>query len=185
MNLTLETDRLILQVLFEDQAILTTRFYQRNWQFLSQWEPNMSIQAADIQVQKNGLRYEFEQLKQGHFIRYWYASKDQPELLFGSVCFQNISRFPFQSCQIGYKQDPSCMGQGFATEAASAAISHLFRDGSIHRIEALAETGNAASLRLLQRLGFDLEGVARQAVYLRDGWQDCCRYALINHLWKK
>lgn len=182
MHLTLETERLILRVLWEDQAPLTARFYAQNREYLALWEPNIGAGFADLSAQRNCLQYEFSQLKQGHFVRYWYAPKEQPDQLYGSVCFQNITRHPFQSCQIGYKQDQQHQGRGYATEAASAAITHLFQDCSIHRIEALVETHNAPSIRLLDRLGFTQEGIARQIVYLRDGWQDCYRYALLNSL---
>lgn len=180
MNLTLESDRLILRVLFEQHAPLTAEFYRRNWAFLAGWEPNMSSQNADLMTQQSSLHYEFEQLKLGRFIRYWYAPKERPDFLYGTVCFQNILPRPFSRCEIGYKQDRNHQGNGYATEAVGTAIRHLFTEGGLHRIEALAECQNLSSLRLLERLGFEREGVCRQSVYLRNGWQDCYRYALLN-----
>lgn len=180
MKLTLETERLTLRVLFEDHAPLTTHFYQRNWDFLSCFEPNISARFCDMAFQRNCLHYEFQKLKEGHFIRYWYSPKTEPDTLYGSICFQHITGHPFGSCQIGYKQDREQMGQGFATEAATAAISHLFRDCSLHRVEALVETSNSSSIHLLERIGFEQEGIARESVFLRNEWQDCYRYAIIN-----
>lgn len=180
MNLKLESERLLLRVLFEDQAGLTTQFYNRNWLYLSAWEPNIDIRFTSQETQEMILRYEFEQLKQGHFIRYWYSRKDAPEKLLGSVCFQRITGAPFHSCEIGYKQDEASSGRGYATEAAMTAMTHLFRDCSVHRIEALVEQSNPSSIRMAERLGFEREGIARQAVFLRNSWQDCYRYACIN-----
>lgn len=180
MDLTLESKRLILRVLFEQHAPLTAEFYRRNWRFLSGWEPNMSRQNADLSTQQSSLHYEFEQLKLGRFLRYWYAPKEQPDFLYGTVCFQSILPHPFSRCEIGYKQDQACQGQGYATEAIHTAVTHLFTVGGIHRVEALAECQNHSSIRLLERLGFEQEGISRQAVYLRDGWQDCFRYSLLN-----
>ena len=140
----------------------------------------MSSRNAELEAQQSSLRYEFEQLKLGRFIRYWYAKKEAPDFLYGTVCFQSILPHPFAHCEIGYKQDRGCMGQGYATEAAHAAISHLFATTGLHRIEALAESQNRPSIRLLERLGFQYEGIARETVYLRNAWQDCSRYALIN-----
>lgn len=185
MKLKLESDRLILQVLYEESALPIARFYQRNLEFLSQWEPNISPAFCSTEFIRRGLRYEFDQLRHGHFIRYWYSVKERPDYLCGSVCFQHITGSSFHACQIGYKQDIGCRGRGLATEAAAAAICHLFRDCSIHRVEALIETSNQPSVHLAERLGFEREGLAKKAVYLRESWRDCYSYALINDFWKK
>lgn len=47
-------------------------------------------------------------------------------------------------------------GRGLATEAGQAFIAHGFGDLRLRRIVAVAEVENAASLRVLQKLGFTL-----------------------------
>jgi ribosomal-protein-alanine N-acetyltransferase len=61
-----------------------------------------------------------------------------------------LYRFP----DIGYLLDPACWGQGFATEALEAVIARAFAVHGLPRIEADVDPRNAASLRLLARLGF-------------------------------
>jgi RimJ/RimL family protein N-acetyltransferase len=55
-------------------------------------------------------------------------------------------------------------GRGVATRSVQAAIDHAFEHG-IWRMEAHVRIGNAASERVLDRLGFEREGVKRR--YLR------------------
>lgn len=61
-----------------------------------------------------------------------------------------LYRFP----EIGYLLDPACWGQGFATEALRAVIDRAFVIHRLPRILADVDPRNAASLRLLARLGF-------------------------------
>jgi RimJ/RimL family protein N-acetyltransferase len=57
-------------------------------------------------------------------------------------------------CEMGWALFPAYWGQGFATEAAAAWISHGFAERRLPRIHALTWAGNARSLRLMAGLGF-------------------------------
>lgn len=174
----IETDRLILRVLTAESAPLTARFYHENWDYLAQWEPNVTAEFGNPAFQQQLLRYETEEREKGSHLRYWYSLKDQPDLLCGSVCFQDIQYHPLCRCHIGYKQSRQACGQGYATEAAQAAICHLARDGGFQQFSAMVEPHNQASIRLLTRLGFHMDDVVPDYVYLRGGWQTCERWIL-------
>ena len=180
MMLHLSTDRLDLNVLFPEDAEKVARFYQRNIPFLADKEPNVSQAMTDVRTQEAAMNSEIEKLKNGSFVRYWYSLKENPEILCGTVCFQNITHSAFHTCQIGYKQDIGCMNRGYATEACLCAIRHLFNNESIHRITASVLTDNLPSVRLLKRLGFEYEGAEKSSVIIRGVWKDCYRYALIG-----
>jgi [ribosomal protein S5]-alanine N-acetyltransferase len=68
--------------------------------------------------------------------------------------------------EIGYILIPSLQGKGFMTEALQAILTYCFMDLNVHRVEAIIDPGNAASIRLATRLGFRLEGGP-----LRDYWR--------------
>lgn len=178
MKYFLETDRLILRILSEEDAPLTARFYQDNWMYLAQWEPNVTAEVATLPYQQQLLRYETQEREAGRHLRYWYAKKDDPDHLCGSVCFQNIQYTPLCCCQIGYKQDQHQSGRGYATEAAEAAVRHLIQDGGFRQITAMVEPHNQSSLRLLARLGFHPDDVIPSYAYLRGAWQTCERWIL-------
>ncbi len=66
-----------------------------------------------------------------------------------------------REAEIGYSFEPSYWGQGFASEAVAAMVAQLFIQAGVQRIFATCGPSNTASIRLLQRAGFVLEGRLR------------------------
>ena len=81
---------------------------------------------------------------------------------------------------LGYTLAATHQGRGFALEAAEAMVDALFEHTSVHRIEATLDPLNAASMRVLDLLGFSHEGVARRSVPIRGEWLDDLRYGLLR-----
>jgi RimJ/RimL family protein N-acetyltransferase len=79
---------------------------------------------------------------------------------------------------IGYTVAPAHQGHGVAREAVGAVVDRLFELSAVHRVEASVDPRNVASSRLVEALGFELEGIARSAVRDGDEWSDDARYAL-------
>ena len=86
--------------------------------------------------------------------------------------------------EIGYDLGTAHWGKGYMTEALQAALLYGFGKMELNRIEAIVYPENTASLRLLERLGFQKEGLLRQSfrhgeIYfdhfllslLKEGWQ--------------
>lgn len=68
--------------------------------------------------------------------------------------------------EIGYILAPAQQRKGLMTEAVQAVLDHCFGELGVHRVEALIHPDNAASIGLVQRLGFRLEGGP-----MRDYWR--------------
>lgn len=81
--------------------------------------------------------------------------------------------------EVGYTLDPVHQGRGYAVEAVGAVVDALFARG-VHRVEAVVDPANRASRRVLERLGFEREGVARQAHHDGGGWTDDERWGLLR-----
>ena len=83
--------------------------------------------------------------------------------------------------EIGYliyrKED---RGKGFMTEALRILSAFLFETKPIARLELTIAPGNAASCRIAEKCGYQLEGTARAMIFLHGRWQDCQRYALLR-----
>ena len=79
---------------------------------------------------------------------------------------------------IGYSLAGPVQGRGLASEAVGAVIDRLFALLHVHRVEASTDGRNLASARLLEGLGFELEGTARSAVWAKGEWVDDVRYGL-------
>ena len=59
--------------------------------------------------------------------------------------------------EIGYTFAPAYQGQGYATEAVTAVLHYAFTTLQLQQITAMADGRNHASIKLLQRLGFQPE----------------------------
>ena len=68
--------------------------------------------------------------------------------------------------EVGYWLFVAARGRGVATRVVRAAVEHAFAKG-IYRVEAHVRIGNDASERVLERLGFQREGVKKR--FLRRG----------------
>ena len=84
------------------------------------------------------------------------------------------------SAQLGYWIRSDLAGRGLTTEAAAAVVRFGFEEVGLHRIELHAALGNAASIRVAEKLGFRRGGVLRDGTRGEAGWQDCYVFDLLE-----
>lgn len=80
--------------------------------------------------------------------------------------------------EIGYILSPDAWGQGYALEALSAVIPHLFTRSEVDKLVADVDPRNGASLRLLARLDFVETHRAARTWLVGGEWQDSVYLAL-------
>lgn len=66
------------------------------------------------------------------------------------------------------------------TEAVEAVVNHAFHELRLHRIEANIMPRNQASLRVVQKLGFQNEGISRKYLQINGKWEDHIHMVLLN-----
>jgi ribosomal-protein-serine acetyltransferase len=98
--------------------------------------------------------------------------------LLGVLSLEALSQL-HRSCDLGYWLRHDCARRGYMTEAATSLLEWTFGRMQAHRVRALAATENHASLRVLQRLEFRFEGVARQAELCGGRWLDHAMFARV------
>lgn len=82
--------------------------------------------------------------------------------------------------ELGFAVARAQWGRGYASEAAEALVTFAFRTLAMHRIEADVDPRNFASIRCLERLGFQREGYARERYHLNGEVQDAVLYGLLS-----
>ncbi len=85
-----------------------------------------------------------------------------------------------RSAGVGYWIRQSRWGKGFATEAVRALIERGFGVYRLHRLEAHVALENHASQRVVQKLGFEREGVAREVELVNGRYLDHIQYSLLR-----
>lgn len=71
------------------------------------------------------------------------------------------------------------------SEALTAAIDSGFNNMGLNRIQAFVSLENTASCRLLERLGFEREGIFREKHFFQGEYYDHYIYSLLKKEWKK
>lgn len=90
----------------------------------------------------------------------------------------------YRSASMGYCLDDAAWGHGYATEAARALLQWAFDTLDLNRVQAETDTRNAASARVLEKLGFVREGTLREDCVVDDEVSDSWVYGLISREWR-
>jgi RimJ/RimL family protein N-acetyltransferase len=86
----------------------------------------------------------------------------------------------YRSAAMGYCLAEAAWGQGYATEAADAILRWAFDTLGLNRVQAETDTRNAASARVLEKLGFRLEGTLREDCVVNGDVSDSHVYGLLR-----
>jgi ribosomal-protein-serine acetyltransferase len=114
----------------------------------------------------------------GRAVRFAIRDKKTGEL-YGVVGLDSCVHL-HRSCELGYWLRREATGRGLMTEAARAAVEFAFSRMGVHRVRCAAATDNIASLRVIGRLDFRFEGIARQAELVGSRWLDHALFARLS-----
>lgn len=180
-QILLHTSRLILRTPTESDSLELQAFEERNMSRLSPWRSTTAELNLDHKTQIMKWKDEF---KENRAIRFLIFLQESPEGEIIGLCnFSQIFRGPFQACYLGYQIDTACEGKGFMSEAVKRAIQYMFEEQNIHRIMANYMPSNTRSARLLQKLGFTIEGEAKKYLLINGQWEDHILTSLMNQKW--
>lgn len=90
----------------------------------------------------------------------------------GTANYTGIVRGAFHACHLGYQLARDHEGRGLMTEALRATNEFMFDAMRMHRIMANYRPENTRSARVLERLGFRREGLARDYLFIDGQWRD-------------
>lgn len=93
-----------------------------------------------------------------------------------------FTRFQYEAnaAEIGYVLHPDVWGRGIAPEAARAVMRFGFGELRLHRIEARYILGNDRSRRVMDKLGMQFEGVARESIYVKGKYVSVATCAILE-----
>jgi ribosomal-protein-alanine N-acetyltransferase len=98
--------------------------------------------------------------------------------LVGQLTVGGITWGSLCSAHVGYWVDARLAGRGIIPTAVALAVDHGFFALGLHRIEVNIRPENAASLRVVEKLGFRDEGVRLAYLHIDGGWRDHRTFAL-------
>jgi ribosomal-protein-alanine N-acetyltransferase len=118
-----------------------------------------------------------------HFEALLIARRDDHALL-GAINLSEIVRGNFQSAYLGYWIGAAHVRQGYMREGLALALDHAFKFHRLHRLEANIQPSNTASIRLVDGLGFRLEGLSPKYLKIGGRWRDHERWAILSEEWR-
>jgi ribosomal-protein-alanine N-acetyltransferase len=135
-----------------------------------------SMEAAlDVGEVRDAIERWGSSFAAGTSIRWAIADPESGHLI--GTCGFNSFDVRAARAEIGYEVARAWWGRGVATAAAGAVCAFGFDALRLHRIEATVMAGNAASARVLEKLGFRREGRLRDYKFARGAWSDYWMYA--------
>ncbi|WP_329571514.1 GNAT family N-acetyltransferase [Kitasatospora sp. NBC_01266] len=87
--------------------------------------------------------------------------------------------------ELGFSLAPEHQGHGYAAEAVRAVLRELFEQRGLHRVSAECDTRNRSSARLLERVGFLVEGRRPEYTWLKGEWTDDLLFGLLADRWAR
>ncbi|GMA58037.1 acetyltransferase (GNAT) family protein [Alicyclobacillus sacchari] len=76
--------------------------------------------------------------------------------------------------------DKAYNGRGYTTEAVRLVVDYAFRVLKLHRIEAGVMPHNEGSIRVLEKSGFEKEGLSKKNVLINGKWEEHLHFAIVN-----
>ena len=104
------------------------------------------------------------------------------QAIIGTCTLANIDR-GHRRAELGFALAKAFWGQGLIRVALPAVIQFAFECLGLHRIEADTDPRNVASMRVLERLGFQREGHFRDRYFQFGEAQDAVAYGLLRRDW--
>ena len=167
-----ERDRDAYYAIFSDPLVM--RYYSGSaWTELSQASEAIARAIADY-ASGDGLRFAIERID---------GDGAGAAAMVGTI---SLHHFFAQNrrCEVGYAMASAHWGQGFLGEAMQAVVDHAFGALDMNRIEADIDPRNAASSKVLLRVGFEKEGFMPERWIVNGEVCDTDFYGLLRRTWE-
>jgi ribosomal-protein-alanine N-acetyltransferase len=147
--------------------------------FLTPWEPSWPPDDLTRAAFRRRLRRQTEDMTRDESFAFLIFDSTADELL-GGLTLGGVRRGVAQAATLGYWMGAPHAGKGRMTRAVAVATRYGFATLRLHRIEAACLPQNIASMTLLERNGFQREGLARAYLRINGAWRDHVLYALLE-----
>ncbi len=147
--------------------------------FLTPWEPTWPSDDLSRSAYRQRMRRYAEDQRTDQAYPFFIFRKEDGALV-GGLVLASIRRGVAQSGSLGYWIGLPYARHGYMTAALQALIPVAFDILRLHRLEAACIPTNVASIRLLEKTGFQREGYAREYLCINGSWQDHLLYARLN-----
>lgn len=175
----IETERVVLRAPQMSDYPAWAKLRATSRDFLVPWEPLWALDELSRASFRRRVRHYLRDMREdmGYAL---FVYDTQSTALVGGITLCNVRRGVTQSCTLGYWVGAAHAKRGYMTAAVRAVVPFVFDSLELHRLEAACLPTNTASMRLLKRVGFTREGLARRYLRINGDWRDHVLYALLD-----
>jgi [ribosomal protein S5]-alanine N-acetyltransferase len=181
----LETERLVLRTPRTGDVAELRRRLRKNAAHLRPWtpEPRPGEDPTSLTALSKAVARERREWKRGDAFVLLATPRGKEDAIVGRIRFGGVMRGAFLNAYLGYWIDAEHEGRGLMTEAVTAAVDFAFTVVGLHRIQAAVMPRNAASTRVVEKVGFRREGYAERYLAIAGKWEDHLIFALTAEEW--
>jgi ribosomal-protein-alanine N-acetyltransferase len=148
-------------------------------QHLIVWEPQWSRDELTRSAFRRRLRQYQRELREDQGYAF-LVFRNADAALLGGLSVSNVRRGVAQAASVGYWIGAPYVRRGYMTDAVKAVLPFAFGTLGLHRLEAACLPHNLPSTRVLEKVGFKREGMARRYLKINGVWQDHDLFALLH-----
>jgi [ribosomal protein S5]-alanine N-acetyltransferase len=178
---TLEAGNVALRPLRHRDKAEWSRLRQRNLQWLSPWEASNPAPGGYLPSYHEMVRALNAQVRAASAMPFVITERleagGRPTIV-GQLTVSGIVWGSALTATLGYWVDKERAGRGIAPTAVALATDYCFWQLGLHRMEINIRPENAASLRVVQKLGFRDEGIRKAYLHIAGSWADHRSFAL-------
>lgn len=165
MKIIIQTPRLTLKklTLKDAPALFAYRSLLEVYRFQG-WYPEKLSDAEDF-IRKHSIETEG---KVGEWVQLGIYAKTDDSLL--GDCGYHVTAD--SEAEIGYTLAPRYHGQGYATEVVKALLTYLLENAQFEKVTASTDPENSASIRVLEKNGFQKTRLLERSLKIRGEWKD-------------
>lgn len=176
--------RVILRLPNKSDIDSIINYYLENKDHLEEFEPIRPDNFYTTGFWEKDIESRLKEYKEDKSLRMFIFDKIDNCTIIGVVNFNQIVRGAFHACYLGYSIAGDKQGEGYMTESLHYAIDFAFNQLNLHRIMANYMPHNRKSGNVLRRLGFTVEGYARDYLFINGRWEDHILTSLTNRSWE-
>jgi RimJ/RimL family protein N-acetyltransferase len=147
--------------------------------FIAAMQASQSLHTPWVSPPKTAEAFEayFLRYQQENQKSYWVIEQSSSALV-GVFNLNEIIRGVFQNAFLGYYAVSPHQGKGYMSAGLKLVLQKAFGELGLHRLEANIQPENQASIELVRRNGFRLEGLSPRYLKINDIWCDHERWAI-------
>jgi ribosomal-protein-alanine N-acetyltransferase len=180
LSTRLVTERLALRPPRTSDVPEMRRALRQNAAHLQPWSvaPVPGEDATSLTSVSRAVLRHRKEWKHGQAYVLVVTRRDDDRTILGRVALGGVLRGAFQNAYLGYWIDAAHQSEGLMTEAVHAATSFALDSVRLHRVQAAVMPRNAASQRVLDKVGYRREGLAARYLCIAGAWEDHLIFAV-------